>query len=137
MLAFHAFCYQLRCHVRSFGSRLRMSRKRSLNFMNLYPSRKNIFEIFPLIPHFYIAKLGYAGIYLFFLILAPKHRLWVLVRTASPILICTHNQCLEQNKKKIQIYQLKFFDFYSFRKISLLHGLAFVMCHRRVHLPSC
>ena len=37
------------------------------------------------IPHFYIAKLGYAGVYLFFffLIFAPKHRLWVLVRTAS------------------------------------------------------
>ena len=44
----------------------------------LYPS-----EFQYLIPHFYIAKLGFAGIYLFFLIFAPKHRLWVLVRTAS------------------------------------------------------
>ena len=40
-------------------------------------------NIYLLIPHFYIAKLGYAGVYLFFLIFAPKHRLWVLVRTAS------------------------------------------------------
>ena len=33
-------------------------------------------------PHFYREKLGFAGVYLFFLILAPKHRMWVLVRTA-------------------------------------------------------
>ena len=36
----------------------------------------------PLKPHFYIVKLGFTGVY-FFLIFAPKHRLWVLVRTAS------------------------------------------------------
>ena len=40
-------------------------------------------NIYPLKPHFYIAKPGYAGVYLFFLIFASKHRLWVLVRTAS------------------------------------------------------
>ena len=40
-------------------------------------------NVYRLEPHFYIAKLGYAGVYLFFLIFAPKHRLWVLVRTAS------------------------------------------------------
>ena len=39
-------------------------------------------NVYPLKPHFYIAKLGYAG-YTFFFISAPKHRLWVLVRTAS------------------------------------------------------
>ena len=36
----------------------------------------------PLEPHFYTVKLG-VYIYIFFLIFAPKHRLWVLVRTAS------------------------------------------------------
>ena len=34
-------------------------------------------------PHFYIVKLGFTGVYLIFLISAQKHRLWVLVRTAS------------------------------------------------------
>ena len=38
----------------------------------------------PLKPHFYIVKLGFAGVYIIFLISAQKHRLWVLVRTASP-----------------------------------------------------
>ena len=34
-------------------------------------------------PHFYIVKLGFIGVYVIFLISAQKHRLWVLVRTAS------------------------------------------------------
>ena len=37
----------------------------------------------PLKPHFYIVKLGFTGVYIIFLISAQKHRLWVLVRTAS------------------------------------------------------
>ena len=36
----------------------------------------------PLTPHSYIVKLGFTGVYIFF-IFALKHRLWVLVRTAS------------------------------------------------------
>ena len=36
-----------------------------------------------LTPHFYIVKLGCTGVYIFFLIFALKHRLWVLVKTAS------------------------------------------------------
>ena len=35
-------------------------------------------------PHFYIVKLGFTGVYIIFLISAQKHRMWVLVRTASP-----------------------------------------------------
>ena len=34
-------------------------------------------------PHFYIVKLGFTGVYIIFLISAQKHRLWVLIRTAS------------------------------------------------------
>ena len=33
--------------------------------------------------HHYIIKLGFTGVYIIFLISAQKHRLWVLVRTAS------------------------------------------------------
>ena len=36
----------------------------------------------PFTHHFYYVKLWFTGVY-FFLIFAPKHRLWVLVRTAS------------------------------------------------------
>ena len=38
----------------------------------------------PLKPHFCIVKLGFTGVYIIFLISAQKHRLWVLLRIASP-----------------------------------------------------
>ena len=34
-------------------------------------------------PHFYRVKLGFTGVYNIILISAQKHRLWVLIRTAS------------------------------------------------------
>ena len=46
---------------------------------NMLIHHENMSVQHPLEPHFYIAKLGYAGEYLFFLFFAPKHRLWVLV----------------------------------------------------------
>ena len=42
-----------------------------------------LYNFDPLKPYFYIVKLGFAGVYIFFLISAQKHRLWVLIRTAS------------------------------------------------------
>ena len=48
------------------------------------PSRKHTYIILtPLKPHFYIVKLGFTGVYIILLISARKHRLWLLVRTAS------------------------------------------------------
>ena len=38
-------------------------------------------DVDPLTPHFYIVKPGFTGV--FILIFALKHRLWVLIRTAS------------------------------------------------------
>ena len=45
-------------------------------------------NIRPLIPHFYIAKLGYAGVYLFLLFLLQNNK--------EVVLACTHNLCFEQ-----------------------------------------
>ena len=42
-----------------------------------------LYKFDPLKPHSYIVKLGFTGVYIIFLISAQKHRLWVLVRTAS------------------------------------------------------
>ena len=42
-----------------------------------------LYNFDPLKPHFYIVKLGFTWVYNIFLISAQKHRLWVLVRTAS------------------------------------------------------
>ena len=46
-------------------------------------TRTCLYNFDPLKPHFYIVKLGLTGVYIIFLISAQKHRLWVLVRTAS------------------------------------------------------
>ena len=35
-------------------------------------------------PFKHLSKMGFAGVYIIFLISAQKHRLWVLFRTASP-----------------------------------------------------
>ena len=48
-------------------------------------SRKHVYVILtpsPLKPHLYI-EMGFAGVYIIFLISAIKHKLWVHVRTAS------------------------------------------------------
>ena len=60
-----------------------------------------LYNFDPLKPHFYIVKLGFTGVYIIFLIFAQKHRLWVLVRTASA-----------ENMKNIRIFYLIFFIFW-------------------------
>ena len=47
-------------------------------------TKTHLYSFDPLKPHFYIVKLGFTGVYVIFLISAQKHRLLVLVRTASP-----------------------------------------------------
>ena len=53
-------------------------------FGNSSITKTCLYNFDPLKPHFYIVKLGFTGVYIIFLISAQKHRLWVLVRTASP-----------------------------------------------------
>ena len=48
-----------------------------------YHHKTCLYNVDPLKPHFYIVKLGFTGVYIIFLISTQKHRLWVLVRTAS------------------------------------------------------
>ena len=55
----------------------------------------------PLIPHFYIVKLGYAGVYLFFLF---------LLQGGEAVLTCTHNLCFEQNIKNVIFFRREVFN---------------------------
>ena len=66
-----------------------------------------LYNFAPLKPHFYIVKLGFTGVYIIFLISAQKHRLWVLVRTASLYL----QSVLNRNMKNIRFFNLKIFIF--------------------------
>ena len=78
----------------------------------------------PLKPHFYIVKLGFTGVFIF-LIFALKHRLWVLVRTAS---LRPTIYVLSKNKKICHIFTSKNIIFSTFRNCFILHGHVFVMC---------
>ena len=50
-------------------------------------------NVYPLEPHFYTAKLGYAGVYLFFLFLLQNIDCGY---SLEAVLTCTHNLCFEQ-----------------------------------------
>ena len=60
----------------------------------------------PLKPHFYLVKLGFTGVHIISLISAQKHRLWVLVRTASPrrFLRVLTIYVLSRNMKNITVF---------------------------------
>ena len=71
----------------------------------------------PYTPLLYSKTGVYRGI-LFFLIFAPKHRLWVLVRTIN---------VLSKNKKNIKNFHLKMNIFTAVKYCCILHGHVFVM----------
>ena len=62
-------------------TRIEHTQVRMLTFHYITKTYQNIFDT--LKPHFYIVKLGFTWVYIIFLISVQKHRLWVLVRTAS------------------------------------------------------
>ena len=59
-------------------------KKLSIHFAWKNITKTYLYYFDPLKLHFYIVKLGFTGVYIIFLISAQKHRLWVLIRTASP-----------------------------------------------------
>ena len=73
-----------------------------------------LYNFDPLKPHFYTVKLGFTGVYIIFLFSAQKHRLGVLVRTASgeAVLTSTHNLCFEQKYAKISEFLSEKFHFW-------------------------
>ena len=90
-------------------------------------------KVYPIEPHFYTAKLGYAGVYLFFIIFAAKHtcRLWVLGSNVNPqsmfervptIFVLSKTTKIIKKKKSAENFQ-----FLKQNNIGLLHGQGFVM----------
>ena len=76
-----------------------------------------------------------------FLIFAPKHRLWVLVRTTSArrFYHVPTIYVLSKNKKNIKIFQLKIFNFLKLKNLCILHGQIFVMKSQSMfqHVQPC
>ena len=77
-------------------------------------------NIYPLEPHFYIAKLGFAGVHLFFLFLLKY-------------IDCGYTLELPQRakiRKNIKNVLMKIFHFYKLKNLCILHGRVFVMYFR-------
>ena len=83
----------------------------------------------PLKPHFYIVKLGFTGVCIIFLISAQKHRLWVLVRTASArrFYRVPTIYVLSRNMKNIRMFYLKNCHFFGVKFSVYLNRHVFVM----------
>ena len=78
-------------------------------------------------PHFCIVKLEFNGVYIFFIFLLKKHRLWVLVRIEA-VLTSTHNLCFEQKyEKKYQHFLSNNFHFLVVKISVYLNRHVFVM----------
>ena len=105
-------------------------------------TKTRLYNFNPLKPHFYVVKLGFTGVYIIFLISAQnidcgyslepprrKHRLWVLVRTASPVLTSTHNLCFEQKYEKYLSFLCEKFQFLEVKFSIYLYRRVFVMLH--------
>ena len=59
------------------------SETKTLKSLDKYITKTCLCNFDTIKPHYYIVKLGFTGVYIIFLISSQKHRLWVLVRTAS------------------------------------------------------
>ena len=86
-------------------------------------------NVYPLEPHFYIEKLGFVGVYLFFLFLLQNidcgYSLEPPRRGGSNVY--PQSMFWSKNKKNIQKFLLKLFIFYNLKNLCILHGHVFVM----------
>ena len=95
----------------------------------IYITKTCLYKFDPLKPHFYIVKLGLTGVYIIFLISAQKHRLWVLVRTASSRQFkqVTTIYVFEQKYEKYQKFLSEIFYFLVVKFSIYLNRRVFVM----------
>ena len=83
-------------------------------------TKTRLYNFDPLKPHFYKVKLGFRGVYIIFLISAQKHRLWVLVWTASRVPTI---YILSRNMKHIRVFYLKIFSFWRWNFLYIWIGV--------------
>ena len=83
-------------------------------------------NIYPLLPHFYIAKLGYKGVYLFSLFLLQNIDCGY---SLEPPRRGGSNECPQFmfGAKISEFYLPKIFIFYNFKNLCILNGSVFIM----------
>ena len=94
--------------------------------MKTYPCSE-----YTLKPHFYIVKLGYAGVYLFFLFLVQNidcgYSLEPPRQGSSNVYRVPTIYVLSKNMKSIKIFLMKFSIFTAPKNLCILHWQVFVM----------
>ena len=86
-----------------------------------------LYNFDPLKPHFYIVKLGFTGVNVFFFISTQKHRLWVLVVPTIYVLSRNNNNKKKKKKKKIAEFLYENFRFLVVKFSIHLNKRVFVM----------
>ena len=94
--------------------------------------------VYPLKPHYYIVKLGFAGVYLFFLFLLQNidcgSSLEPPRRGSSNMFL--QSMFWAKIRKISSFFLLKIINFYNLRKICILHGRVFIM-YRQQNIKIC
>ena len=87
------------------------------------------FNVYSLEPHFYVAKLGFAGVHLFFFFFFLLQNI-----DCEAVLTCNHNLCFEQ--KKYQNFSAENSQFLKLKNLCLFLGKVFIMNHHKNVLKS-
>ena len=105
------------------------------NCPTLYITKTCPCKVYPLEPHFYIVKMGYAGVHLFFLFLLQNIDCGYSLEPPRRGGSYEYPQSMfrSKNKKNIQNFQLKIFQFLKLKNLCLLHGKVFVMSPAITH----
>ena len=85
------------------------------NWLTANITKTYLYNFDPLKPHFYIVKLGFTGVYIFFLFLLKA------------VLTSTHNLCFEQKYEKYQNFLSENFHFLVVKFSIYLNRHVFVM----------
>ena len=94
-------------------------------------TRTCLYNVDPLEPHFYIVKLGFAGVYIISFIFAQKHRLWYLLEPSRWVGSKEYPQSMFW-AEKYQNFYLKISIFWVV-KFSILNRLVFVVWNMERH----
>ena len=86
--------------------------------------------LYPRTPHFYIVKLGFTGVYFFFLFLLQNIDCGYSLERVPTIHVLSKNK-----KKNITIFHLKIIIFAAVKNCCILHGRVFVMAMISLSIP--
>ena len=94
----------------------------------LYIMQTSPCHLHPLTPHFYIVKLGFTGVYIFFLFLFRKIDRWYSLEPPEAIYV------LSENNTNITIINSKIIIFTAVENLSMIHRHVCVMSYFQIVL---